>query len=40
MSYLDLTIPLHKTWDAFVAEFPGSSILQTTCWGRLKADFG
>ncbi|HEY89527.1 MAG TPA: peptidoglycan bridge formation glycyltransferase FemA/FemB family protein [Thermoflexia bacterium] len=40
MSYLDLTTPTHKTWDAFVAEFPGSSILQTTCWGRLKADFG
>ena len=40
MSYLDLTIPTHKAWDTFVANFKGSNILQTTNWGRLKAEFG
>ncbi|MEA3308459.1 MAG: peptidoglycan bridge formation glycyltransferase FemA/FemB family protein [Chloroflexota bacterium] len=40
MSYLDLTTPTFKAWDTFAAEFPSSSLLQSTNWGRLKADFG
>jgi lipid II:glycine glycyltransferase (peptidoglycan interpeptide bridge formation enzyme) len=27
-------------WDSFLSKFPNSHILQSTAWGKLKADFG
>ncbi len=27
-------------WDAFISRFPNPHILQTTAWGKLKAEFG
>jgi lipid II:glycine glycyltransferase (peptidoglycan interpeptide bridge formation enzyme) len=32
--------PSPETWNHFVAHHPQASILQTTPWGELKADFG
>lgn len=31
---------LHAVWDACVAAHPNGSLLQTSAWGKLKADFG
>jgi peptidoglycan pentaglycine glycine transferase (the first glycine) len=31
---------LPETWDRFVAEHPGSHLLQTSSWGTLKSRFG
>ncbi|MGC9399666.1 MAG: lipid II:glycine glycyltransferase FemX [Anaerolineae bacterium] len=40
MPYLSLNSPDPQTWNAFVKQHPQGNILQTTTWGRLKANFG
>jgi lipid II:glycine glycyltransferase (peptidoglycan interpeptide bridge formation enzyme) len=40
MPYLSLNTPDPQTWNTFVQQHPQGSILQTTTWGHLKADFG
>ncbi len=40
MPYLSLNSPDPQTWNTFVQQHPQGSILQTTTWGRLKAEFG